>query len=182
MSRITNFSAIALFLSLLFQWQPAMAGERVEAYLLVTTSASLEAIQASTSGLSNCKALYESLAREIIVHVRCNNLTDLNRAITDTFAEAEEISQLTVFKLVKSGESTHRVMAYLLVTTSASLESVKASTSGLSNCKALYERLAGEIMVHVACNNLADLNRAITDKFAKAEEISQITISKLVEH
>ena len=81
---------------------------------------------------------------------------------------------------VKTALAGQIVRAYVLLETPVKLETVKASNGGMSNCKPLFHRIfSGEILVHVQCSDMKDLNKAITDQLSQTEGLTNMTIMRI---
>ena len=73
----------------------------VRAYLLIETmSGKAQEVESSVpQGLSNCKALaHNIIANEVVVHLHCNSLDDLNRGVID-IAKKDGVKQISTFLL-----------------------------------------------------------------------------------
>ena len=71
--------------------------EMVRAYIFIeaATGKAKEVESSVPQGLSNCKALAHSIVSgEVVVHLHCNNLDDLNTAIID-IAKKDGVEQIT---------------------------------------------------------------------------------------
>ncbi len=87
-------------LALMTAWQPAIA-QTAKAYVLVeTTSNDLDTLRNKLAGvgLSNCKQLVETaFHKDLIMRVECNNLADVNKAVTDIVSGADDITRSTIW-------------------------------------------------------------------------------------
>jgi len=102
MRRVMVFvlSGIFSILLLLFALESAMANQMVRAYVLLETPASLEAVQSSSGSWSNCKPLFNRIfTGEILVHIHCNDIHDLNEAITRNLPRVEGVSRITILRI-----------------------------------------------------------------------------------
>jgi len=80
--------------------QPTIA-QTAKAYVLVeTTSNDLETLRSKLShvGLANCKQLVEKVfLKELVMRIECNNLEDINKAVTDIVSGVDEIVRSTIW-------------------------------------------------------------------------------------
>lgn len=73
----------------------------VRAYILIETMPDkVQEVESSVSqGLSNCKALaHNMIANEVVAHLHCNSLDDLNRGVID-IAKKDGVKQISTFLL-----------------------------------------------------------------------------------
>lgn len=68
--------------------------------------------------------------------------------------------------------------AYVLIsTTEGKMKAVVESQWGFGNCKALIHSFQpNEIIAHIACNDLASLNKAISDDIPSKEGVAQVIV------
>ncbi len=77
--------------------------------------------------------------------------------------------------------ATAAVRAYILLEAAATQTAIESSTGSFLNCKPLFNRIfSGEYIVHLHCNEMEDLHKAMKVNLSKAEGVSGITILRIV--
>lgn len=68
--------------------------------------------------------------------------------------------------------------AYVLIsTTPDKVSSVMDSQWGFSNCKGLIHKFQGsEIIAHIACNDLASLNKVVSEDIPSKDGVESVTV------
>ena len=102
MRRVMSFFLLTIVSMLLphFTLESAMANPMVGAYVLLETPSGLEAVRSSSGSFSNCKPLFHVIfTGEILVHIHCNDVHDLNEAITRNLSKVEGVSRITILRI-----------------------------------------------------------------------------------
>jgi hypothetical protein len=100
---ICGSSLAAFLLSAAVDAQAVVAAEMVRGYFLIEVALDDPgATEGALSSLDNCKAVAENVwSSELIVHIQCNNLHDLNKAVIENMSKAPGVSRLTTLAIMK---------------------------------------------------------------------------------
>ena len=100
---ICGSSLAAFLLSAAVDAQAVVAAEMVRGYFLIEVALDDPgATEDALSSLDNCKAVAENVwSSELIVHIQCNSLQDLNKAIIENMSKAPGVSRLATLAIMK---------------------------------------------------------------------------------
>ena len=95
--RILAATGFAILVSLMSAaLQPAMALPR--AYVLIEGGLDIDTVRPFFDNMMNCKALFGQIVpSEVVVHIECNGMKDLNAAITNHVFGIEGASRATIW-------------------------------------------------------------------------------------